>query len=46
MLEAETILHDVVQRRRRVFGPTHPDTREGECNLSNVRKFLANAYST
>mmetsp|Transcript_26250 Transcript_26250/g.80787 ORF Transcript_26250/g.80787 Transcript_26250/m.80787 type:complete len:119 (+) Transcript_26250:3-359(+) len=43
LLEAETILQDVVQRRRRVFGPTHPDTPRVENTLSNVRKKLARA---
>ena len=37
LLEAETIMQDVVQRRRRVFGPAHPDTLEAERGLSNVR---------
>ena len=37
LLEAETILQDVVQRRRRVFGPAHPDTLRVEEALSDVR---------
>ena len=41
MLEAETIMKDVVQRRRRVFGPAHPDTRKSETSLSVVRAELA-----
>ena len=43
LLEAETILQDVVQRRRRVFGPAHPDTRRAETALSNTRAKLASA---
>ena len=43
LLEAETILQDVVQRRRRVFGPAHPDTRLTETALSQVRAKLARA---
>ena len=37
LLEAETIMQDVVQRRRRVFGPAHPDTRHAETALSGMR---------
>merc|ERR1712129_623828 len=40
LLESETILRDVVTRRRRVFGPAHPDTRGAEDGLSNVRLLL------
>ena len=36
-LEAETIMQGVVQRRRRVFGPAHPETRRAEEVLSAVR---------
>ena len=36
LLEAETIMQDVVQRRRRVFGPAHPETRSCESILSAV----------
>ena len=36
-------MQDVVQRRRRVFGPAHPDTRRAEAALSNVRAKLARA---
>ena len=43
LLEAETIMQDVVQRRRRVFGPTHPDAFQAERTLSVVRKILARA---
>ena len=38
LLEAETLMEDVVQRRRRVFGPAHPSTRGVEMELSIVRK--------
>ena len=41
LLEAETIMQDVVQRRRRVFGPAHPDTRFAEGALSLMREDLA-----
>ena len=41
LLEAETIMQDVVQRRRRVFGPAHPDTLEAERHLATVRDELA-----
>ena len=43
LLEAETILQDVVQRQRRVFGPAHPETLRTERNLSKVRAKLAHA---
>ena len=43
LLEAETIIQDVVRRRRRVFGPTHPDTRHAEDSLSGIRAELARA---
>ena len=43
LLEAETILQDVVQRRRRVFGPTHPETLRAEQSLSIARARLARA---
>ena len=45
LLEAETIMQDVVQRRRRVFGPTHPDTRLAENGLSEVRRALARDFA-
>ena len=41
LLEAETILQDVVQRRRRVFGPAYPETLRVERTLSAVRRRLA-----
>ena len=41
LLEAETILQDVVKRRRRVFGPAHPDTLNAELALSEVCAKLA-----
>ena len=34
-------MQDVVQRRRRVFGPAHPDTRYTENVLSKAREALA-----
>ena len=40
LLEAVTIMEDVVQRRRRAFGPAHPQTRDDEDTLS---RFLARA---
>ena len=43
LLEAETIIQDVVQRRRRVYGPAHPDTLNAEAYLSSVHARLANA---
>ena len=43
LLEAETILQDVVQRRRRAFGPTHPRTVDAETNLSIVASIVARA---
>ena len=39
--EAETIMQDVLQRRRRVFGPAHPSTVWCEGELARVRKALA-----
>ena len=36
LLEAVTIMQDVVKRRRRVFGPTHPDTILAEEILSKT----------
>ena len=41
LLEAETIMQDVIKRRRRVFGPAHPDTLNAEGALSAVRANLA-----
>ena len=43
LLEAETLMQDVVQRRRRVFGPAHPDAVQAERMLSVVREDLARA---
>ena len=43
LLEAETILQDAVQRRRRVFGPARPDTLCAVRSLSAVRAKLAQA---
>mmetsp|Transcript_4645 Transcript_4645/g.14060 ORF Transcript_4645/g.14060 Transcript_4645/m.14060 type:complete len:164 (-) Transcript_4645:38-529(-) len=40
LLEAESIMQDVVQRRRRVFGPAHPHTKLSESLLSYVRERL------
>ena len=40
VLEAETIMQDVAQRRRRVSGPAHPDTLSAEKMLSIVRERL------
>ena len=40
LLEAESIMEDVVQRRRRVFGSAHPSTRVDERTLSDVREDL------
>ena len=41
LLAAESIMQDVVQRRRRVFGPAHPETVLAERSLSDVRYGLA-----
>ena len=43
LLEAETIMQDVAQRRRRIFGPAHPDTFSAERLLSDLRAKLAHA---
>ena len=37
LLEAEAVLDDLIQRRRRVFGPAHPTTLHIEQNLRVVR---------
>ena len=42
LLEAETVMQDVVQRRRRVFGPAHPNTRKADYVLSELRSELGN----
>ena len=36
-------MQDVAQRRRRVFGPAHPNTLRAELTLSDVRAMLAHA---
>ena len=36
--EAETIIQDLLQRRRRVFGPAHPPTAWCEAELVIVRR--------
>ena len=41
LLEAEAIMQDVLQRRRRVCGPAHPDTRRLEESLYVTRTKLA-----
>ena len=46
LLEAETIMQDVVQRRRRVFGPAHPDTLRAEGSLSHAREALTHSVVT
>mmetsp|Transcript_13385 Transcript_13385/g.39912 ORF Transcript_13385/g.39912 Transcript_13385/m.39912 type:complete len:222 (+) Transcript_13385:1-666(+) len=38
LFEAETILQDVLQRRRRVFGLAHPQTRKSELALARMRE--------
>jgi len=41
LLEAQTIMQDVIQRRRRVFGPAHPNTlraEAAEATLSRMRQ--------
>ena len=43
LLEAETIMQDVVQRKRRVFGPAHPETLIAEKVMSFVCERLAYA---
>ena len=34
-------MQDVVQRYLRVFGPAHPETRQAEENLSEMREQIA-----
>ena len=41
LLEAESMLKDAVQRRRRIFGAAHPETLRSESALSTVRAKLA-----
>ena len=43
LVEAVAILEDVVRRRKRVLGATHPDTRFSEKSLVCVRERLARA---
>ena len=45
MLEAETIMQDVIQRRRRVFGRSHPDTLRYEQNLAPLRAKITHLVS-
>merc|ERR1712129_162283 len=40
LLEAETIVQGVLQRRRQIFGPAHPSTRECEQYLRHARAML------
>ena len=44
MLEAETIVRDVVQRRRRIMGPSHPKTLHAEEMLSHVRECIGRSW--
>ena len=41
LLKAETIMQDVVQRKRRVLGPTHPNTARAEHVSSLLRAKIA-----
>ena len=41
LIEAETILEDVLRRFRRVFGESHPDTKHTEEKLVFARHFKA-----
>ena len=41
LIEAETILEDVLRRARRVFGESHPDTKHTEEKLVFARHFKA-----
>ena len=43
LLEAVTIMQDVVKGQRQVFGPAHPCTLHAEYSLSHVRAQLAHA---
>ena len=40
LLKADMILQDVVQRRRRVLGPAHPETLKAEDMLFTLREYL------
>ena len=41
VLECESIVKDVLRRKRRIFGAAHPETRSSECALAKVRQRLA-----
>jgi len=43
--EAETIMQDVLQRRRRVFGPAHPLTAWCEAELARVLARVREAHA-
>jgi len=43
LCEAANIIRDVAQRRRRVFGPAHPETLRAEAGLSLSRASIAGA---
>ena len=43
LLEAEIIMQDVIQIRRRVLGPAHPITHNGEILMNEIREKLADA---
>ena len=45
LLEALTITQDMLQRRRRVFGRAHPETRRAEATLEFVRAKLAPGHA-
>ena len=42
LLEAETIMQDVARRRRRVFGPVHPQTLHAEAHLFKLQSARRN----
>ena len=39
-LEAESMAQDLIRRRRRIWGPAHPEALRAEVLLSNVRSTL------
>ena len=41
LLEAETIMNDVIKRRRRIFGSAHPATLQDQKLLSIIRVRLS-----
>ena len=41
LLEAEPLMQDVVKRKRRLYGPAHPETGVAERALSHLRSLLA-----